>query len=139
MDLCSPKVSLECSNEILLCYQELHDHDGVVLWYCFIQYFAGTTIENLLEAYSQLSETKVQLPFFTMYFYLQIPFKILFIIFSRPINHQVYFLAVFHGYIDAANEESHSFVISLYADHCAGGSAKSLTMQIIVLEDQPNL
>ncbi len=49
---------------IMLRYQELHDQDGVVLWYCFLQHFAGTTIENLIEAYSQLSETKIQLSLF---------------------------------------------------------------------------
>jgi hypothetical protein len=42
-------------------YQELHDQDGVVLWYCFLTHFAGTTTENLIIAYSQLSETKLQL------------------------------------------------------------------------------
>ena len=40
---------------IMLRYQDLHNNDGVVLWYCFLQYFAGTTIENLIQAYSQLS------------------------------------------------------------------------------------
>jgi hypothetical protein len=49
---------------IMLCYQELHDQDGIVLWYCFLQHFAGTTIENLIEAYSQLSENKIQLSLF---------------------------------------------------------------------------
>jgi hypothetical protein len=46
---------------IMLCYQELHDQDRVVLWYCFITHFAGTTTENLIIAYSQLSESKLQL------------------------------------------------------------------------------
>jgi hypothetical protein len=49
---------------IMLCYQELHDQDGIVLWYCFLQHFAGTKVENLIEAYSQLSETKIQLSLF---------------------------------------------------------------------------
>jgi hypothetical protein len=48
----------------MLCYQELHDQDGVVLWYCFLQHFASTTVKNLIEAYSQLSETKLQLSLF---------------------------------------------------------------------------
>ncbi len=35
---------------VMLRYQELHDQDGVVIWYCFQQHFAGTTVENLMEA-----------------------------------------------------------------------------------------
>jgi hypothetical protein len=39
-------------------YQELHDNDGVILWFC---HFLGTATTNLIEAYSQLSETKLHL------------------------------------------------------------------------------
>jgi hypothetical protein len=46
---------------IMQCYEELHDQDGVVLWFCFLTHFAGTTTENLIEAYSHLTETKIQL------------------------------------------------------------------------------
>jgi hypothetical protein len=42
-------------------YEELHGNDGVILWFCFLKQFAGTTTENLIEAYSQLSESKLQL------------------------------------------------------------------------------
>jgi hypothetical protein len=49
---------------IMLCYQEFHGQDGVVLWFCFLQHFSGTTVENLIDAYSQLSESKVQLSLF---------------------------------------------------------------------------
>jgi hypothetical protein len=45
----------------MLRYQELHDNDGVVLWFCFLTHFAGTTTENLIVDYSQLTETKLQL------------------------------------------------------------------------------
>lgn len=45
-------------------YQELHEQDGIILWFCFLQHFAGTTTENLIEAYSQLSENKMQLSHF---------------------------------------------------------------------------
>jgi len=45
-------------------YQELHDNDGVILWFCFLQHFLGTTTTNLIEAYSQLSETKLQITSF---------------------------------------------------------------------------
>jgi len=40
-------------------YQEAHDKDGVILWFCFLKLFAGTSTENLIEAYSQLTETKL--------------------------------------------------------------------------------
>ena len=33
---------------IMLRYQELHDQDGVILWYCFLQHFARTTVENFI-------------------------------------------------------------------------------------------
>ncbi len=42
-------------------YQELHDQDVVLLFFLFLQHFAGTTTENLIEAYSQLSDSKLQL------------------------------------------------------------------------------
>jgi len=49
---------------IMLRYQEVHDNDGIILWYCFLQHFSGTTIENLIEAYSQLYENKLQFHLF---------------------------------------------------------------------------
>jgi hypothetical protein len=42
-------------------FHELHDQDGVIRWFCFLKQFAGTTRENLIEAYSRLSESKLQL------------------------------------------------------------------------------
>jgi hypothetical protein len=111
----------------MLCYQELHHQDGVVLWYCFLQHFAGTTIENLMEAYSQLSETKIQLSLF-----LNFTNAI-----RTPIHHLLkanqtlsiqHFLTVFHGCLDAMNEEFHSSVISLCSDNHARGPTHSMTM-----------
>jgi hypothetical protein len=49
---------------IMLRYQEIHDQDSVILWYCFLWHFAGTMVENLIEAYSQVLDTKVQLSLF---------------------------------------------------------------------------
>jgi hypothetical protein len=49
---------------IMLCYQERNDKNGIILCYSFLQRFAGTTIVNLIEAYSQLSKTKLQLHLF---------------------------------------------------------------------------
>jgi hypothetical protein len=42
-------------------YHEIHGQDGVVLCFCFLHHFAGTTTENIIEAYSLLSESKVKL------------------------------------------------------------------------------
>lgn len=42
-------------------FHELFDQDGVILWFCFVQRFAGTTHENLIPAYSELLESKLQL------------------------------------------------------------------------------
>jgi hypothetical protein len=38
-------------------YQETHDHDGVVLWFCFLQEFAGTTTANKIQANAMLLDT----------------------------------------------------------------------------------
>lgn len=37
-------------------YHEAHAKDNVILRYCFLKHFAGTSTENIIEAYSQLSE-----------------------------------------------------------------------------------
>jgi hypothetical protein len=42
-------------------YQELHDNDGVILWYCFLTHFSGTITENLIETCYQLSDIKFHL------------------------------------------------------------------------------
>jgi hypothetical protein len=42
-------------------YHEIHAQDGVVLWFCFLHHFASTSTENIIEAYSLLSESKVRL------------------------------------------------------------------------------
>jgi hypothetical protein len=41
-------------------YHEIHGQDGVVLCFCFLHHFAGATTENIIEAYSLLSESKVK-------------------------------------------------------------------------------
>jgi hypothetical protein len=42
-------------------YLEHHDGDGVVLYYCFLKHFAGATKANIIAAYAELTEAKVQL------------------------------------------------------------------------------
>jgi hypothetical protein len=84
---------------IMLCYQELHDQDGVVLWYCFLQHFAGTTVENLIEAYSELSENKIQLSLFqdnVLHFTNAVRVPIRRLIKAREAPSFQHFLTVFH-------------------------------------------
>jgi len=42
-------------------YLEHHDGDGVVLYYYFLKHFAGATKANIIAAYAELMEAKVQL------------------------------------------------------------------------------
>jgi hypothetical protein len=46
---------------IMDCYQETHEQDGVVLWFCFLQEFACTTTANVIEANAMLLDSKLQL------------------------------------------------------------------------------
>jgi hypothetical protein len=64
--LCTLLQSVWTSNmkPIMQHYYELHDQDGVVLWFCFLNHFACTTTENLIIAYSQLSKSKLKLSLF---------------------------------------------------------------------------
>jgi hypothetical protein len=115
----------------MLHYQEFHDQDGVVLWYCFLQHFAGTTIENLIEAYSQLSETKIQLSLFqdnVLLFTNAIRNPIHCILKANQVPNFQHFLTVFHGCLDASNEEFRAYVISLYSDYRSGSPTYSLSM-----------
>jgi hypothetical protein len=103
----------------MLCYQELHDKDGIILCYCFLQCFAGATIENLIKAYSQLSETNLQLHLFQD--------NILkFTKAVREAPNFLNFLTVFHTCMDASNEEFYTYVMTLYSNYQAGGPTKIL-------------
>jgi hypothetical protein len=42
-------------------YQETHEQDGVMLWFCFLQEFAGTTTANVIQANAMLLDTKLQM------------------------------------------------------------------------------
>jgi hypothetical protein len=112
-------------------YQELHDQDGVVLWYCFLTHFAGTTTENLIIAYSQLSETKLQLSLFqnnVLHFTNAIRTPIRTLIKAKETPTFQHFLYVFHGAMDAPNEEFRAFIIDLYTDYRKGGPTKHMAM-----------
>ena len=112
-------------------YLETHDNDGVVLLYCFIKHFAGASKENIIEAYQQLTESKVQLslyknivPDFTNA--LRIPVRKLANANEQPTFQ--HFLNVYHGICDCPNEEFRSFALGLYKEYRNDGPAKSLTM-----------
>jgi hypothetical protein len=116
---------------IMLRYQELHDHDGVVLWYCFLTHFAGTTTENLIFAYSQLSESKLQLVNFqnnVLKFTNAVYTPIRTLLKAEEEPTFQHFLYVFHGAMDAPNEEFRAFIIHLYSDYRKGGPTKQLSM-----------
>jgi hypothetical protein len=116
---------------IMLRYEELHDQDGVVLWFCFLTHFAGTTTENLIIAYSQLSETKLQLANFqnnVPKFTNAIRTPICTLLKAKEDPTFQHFLYVFHGAMDAPNEEFHAFIIDLYTDYRKGGPTKQLSM-----------
>jgi len=112
-------------------FQEQHDQDGIVLWFCFLQRFTGTTTENLIEAYLQLSESKLQLSNFhgnilNFTNAVRTPIHRLHKANENP-SFQ-HFLYIFHGAMDAPNEEFRNFVINLYADYRKGGPMRSMSM-----------
>jgi hypothetical protein len=93
-------------------YEEIHDQDGVILWFYFLNHFVGTTKENLIGAYFQLTKSKIQLSKFTnnvLHFtnFVRAPIYCL-------LQH---FLYVFHGAMDAPNKEFRAFVINLYTHY----------------------
>ena len=112
-------------------FQEQHDQVGIVLWFCFLQRFTGTTTENLIEAYLQLSESKLQLSNFhgnilNFTNAVRTPIHRLHKANENP-SFQ-HFLYIFHGAMDAPNEEFRNFVINLYADYRKGGPMRSMSM-----------
>jgi hypothetical protein len=105
---------------IMLGYQELHDNDGIALWYCFLQHFAGTIIENLIEAYYQLSESKLHLHLFQdniLKFTNAVRAPIRHILKANEQPSFQHFLTIFHSCLDASNEEFFSYVMTLYSGY----------------------
>jgi hypothetical protein len=105
---------------IMLGYQELHDNDGIALWYCFLQHFAGTIIENLIEVYYQLSESKLHLHLFQdniLKFTNAVRAPIRHILKANEQPSFQHFLTIFHSCLDASNEEFFSYVMTLYSGY----------------------
>jgi hypothetical protein len=116
---------------IMLGYQELHDNDGIALWYCFLQHFAGTIIENLIEVYYQLSESKLHLHLFQdniLKFTNAVRAPIRHILKANEQPSFQHFLTIFHSCLDASNEEFCSYVMTLYSGYRAGGPTKSISI-----------
>jgi hypothetical protein len=116
---------------IMLHYQELDDQDGIFLWYCFLQHFTRMTVENLIDAYSQLSESKIQLSLFQNNILLctnAICNLIHCILKTNQTPNFQNFLTVFHGCIDAPNEEFRAFIINLHSDYHARDPTQKLPM-----------
>jgi hypothetical protein len=112
-------------------FHELHDQDGVILWFCFLQRFAGTTRENLIEAYSQLSESKLQLSNFNgniLHFTNAVRAPIHRLLKAKEAPSFQHFLYVFHGVMDAPNEEFRNFIINLYTEYRKGGPTSRISM-----------
>jgi hypothetical protein len=112
-------------------YHEVHAQDGVVLWFCFLHHFAGTTTENIIEAYSHLSESKVKLSLYQGYVLqftnaIQAPIRRLLKANETPSIH--HFLYVLHGCLNAPNEEFRNFIYSKETDFRNNGPTRSLSL-----------
>jgi hypothetical protein len=112
-------------------YQELHEEDSVVHYFLFLQHFAGTTTENLIEAYSQLQDSKVKLSLYqgnVLNFTNAIRVPVRHLLKAKEPPSIQNFISVFQGCMEVPNEELRNFIFTLYADFRNSGSTKSLTM-----------
>jgi hypothetical protein len=112
-------------------YLEAHGGDGVVLLFCFIKHFAGASTENIIDAYQQLTENKIQLSLFknnvaAFTNAVRVPTRQLANSNEQPTFQHI--LNVYHGILDCPNEEFRSYVIGLYREYRSGGSASKWTM-----------
>jgi len=112
-------------------YHEVHGNDGVILYYCFLRHFAGTNAENIVEAYSQLSESKVKLSLYNgdvskFTNAIRAPIHRLIKAKENPSVH--HFLYIFHGCLDAPNEEFRHFIFQKEACFRRGGPTRSLSL-----------
>jgi hypothetical protein len=98
---------------------------------CFLRPSAGTATKNLFEAYSQLSESKLQLSNFqgnVLHFTNAIRTPIRRLLRANESPSFQHFPYVFHGVMDAPYDEFCTFVINLYTDYRKGGPTCSLSM-----------
>jgi hypothetical protein len=116
---------------IMQSYQELHKQDVVLLFFLFLQHFAGTTTKNIIEAYSLLSETKLQVARYNgniLDFTNAVHNPIWCLLKAKETPSIQHFLWLFQGCMEAPNEEFCNFIFTLYAKYQNNGPAKSLSM-----------
>jgi len=112
-------------------YLEHHDGDGVVLYYCFLKHFAGATKANIIAAYADLTEAKVQLHLYNndvnaFTNAIRIPTRKLANCQKQPTFQHM--LNVYHGVMDCPNTEFSNYVHNLYREYRADGPASTWTM-----------
>jgi hypothetical protein len=121
-------------------YLENHDGDGVVLYYCFLKHFAGATKANIIAAYAELTEAKVQLCLYNNDVHaftnaVRIPTRKLVNCNNQPTFQHM--LNVYHGVMDCSNTEFSNYVHSLYREYRTDGPASTWTMfQLLDTLDQ---
>ena len=121
-------------------YLENHDGDGIVLYYCFLKHFAGATKANIIAAYAELTEAKVQLHLYNndvsaFTNAVRIPTHKLVNCQKRPTFQHM--LNVYHGVMDCPNQEFSNYVHSLYREYRSDGPAASWSMfQLLDTLDQ---
>jgi hypothetical protein len=106
-------------------YLEAHDGDGVVLLFCFIKHFAEATMENIIDAYQHLTESKIQLALFkndvaAFTNAAWAPTGQLANANEQPTFQHV--LNVYHGMMDCPNEEFRLFVQTSIVNIVRGGA-----------------
>jgi hypothetical protein len=112
-------------------YLEDHDKDGVVLYYCFLKEFAGASKENIIDAYQQLTEAKVQLRLYkndVKAFTNAIRIPVRQLANCQEVPTFQHFLNVYHGVMDCPNEEFRSYASDLYRDYRDDGPASKWSM-----------
>jgi hypothetical protein len=121
-------------------YLENHDGDGVVLYYCFLKHFVGATKANIIAAYADLTEAKVQLHLYNndvsaITNTIRIPTRKLANCQKQPTFQHM--LNVYHGVMDCPNTEFSNYVHNLYREYRADGPASTWTMfQLLDTLDQ---
>jgi len=111
--------------------QETHEQEGVVLWFCFLQEFAGTTTANVIQATAMLLDSKLQLRNFNNNIlsftnYIRAPIRSL--LKAREPPSCQHFISVFHSCLDAPNTKFQNFVPTLYTDYHLDGPTKQFSM-----------
>jgi len=121
-------------------YLENHDGDGVVLFYCFLKHFTGATKGNIIAAYAELTEAKVQLHLFNNNVSaftnaVRIPTCKLVNCQKQPTFQHM--LNVYDGVMVCPNAEFSNYIHNLYREYRSDSLAASWSMfQLLDTLDQ---